>query len=116
MHSDASAQPAGDEGHDWGLRLYDERDAMRDSNLCSDVKGMAHPPHRHCYCRTINADGEAVYTEESEVLQDHVPVLPLCFQDVAQLAIHALLQVEHGHNVGVGLGHQEVVDIEHLAQ
>lgn len=44
------------------------------------------------------------------------PVLPLSFQKVAQLPVDSPLQVEGGHDVGVGLADHEVVDIEHLRQ
>lgn len=45
-----------------------------------------------------------------------LPVLPLCFNNVAQLPVHSLLQVEGWDNVGIGLADKKIVDIEHLAQ
>lgn len=43
-------------------------------------------------------------------------MLPLSFQQIAQLPVDSPLEVEGGHNVGVGLADHEVVDIEHLRQ
>lgn len=53
------------------------------------------------------------YTTHSSAVS---PVLPLCLQQVAQLSVEPALHVKCGHNVGVGLADQEVVDIEHLRQ
>ncbi len=45
-----------------------------------------------------------------------LPVLPFSLKKVAQLAIEALLEVEGGHNVWIGLADKEVVHIEGLGQ